>query len=165
MTSQINPNNIDGNYPIAGVSNNTQGMRDNFTAIKTNFQYAENEIEDGSLVGAYMKVGTNQLSITEQENASVLYGLQRAEYGNDTQYGFIVDYPSANPPGPYPLVTYPMSVLDGAGNYVDYTVPFGSRVGVNLNFYRTGKGNTKKRTMFLSVLSVTMIFNPFPEWI
>ncbi len=113
--------------------------------------YAENEIEDGSLVGAYMKVGTNQLSITEQENASVLYGLQRAEYGNDTQYGFIVDYPSANPPGPYPLVTYPMSVLDGAGNYVDYTVPFGSRVGVNLNFYRTGKGNTKKRTMFLSV--------------
>ena len=46
MTSQINPNNIDGNYPIAGVSNNTQGMRDNFTAIKTNFQYAENEIDD-----------------------------------------------------------------------------------------------------------------------
>jgi hypothetical protein len=46
MTSQINPNNIDGNYPIAGVSNNTQGMRDNFTNIKQNFQYAENEIDD-----------------------------------------------------------------------------------------------------------------------
>jgi len=46
MTSQINPNNIDGNYPIAGVSNNTQGMRDNFTNIKTNFQYAEDEIDD-----------------------------------------------------------------------------------------------------------------------
>jgi len=46
MTSQINPNNIDGNYPIAGVSNNTQGMRDNFTNIKKNFQYAENEIDD-----------------------------------------------------------------------------------------------------------------------
>jgi hypothetical protein len=46
MTSQINPNNIDGNYPVAGVPNNTQGMRNNFTAIKTNFQYAENEIDD-----------------------------------------------------------------------------------------------------------------------
>lgn len=46
MTSQINPNNIDGNYPIAGVSNNTQGMRDNFTNIKQNFQYAEDEIDD-----------------------------------------------------------------------------------------------------------------------
>jgi hypothetical protein len=46
MTSQINPNNIDGEYPVAGVSNNTQGMRDNFTNIKTNFQYAEDEIDD-----------------------------------------------------------------------------------------------------------------------
>jgi len=46
MTSQINPNDIDGNYPIAGVSNNTQGMRDNFTNTKTNFQYAADEITD-----------------------------------------------------------------------------------------------------------------------
>jgi hypothetical protein len=46
MTSSINPNNIDGNYPVAGQPNNTQGMRDNFTNIKTNFQYAEDEITD-----------------------------------------------------------------------------------------------------------------------
>jgi hypothetical protein len=46
MSSQINPNNIDGNYPVAGVPNNTQGFRDNFTNIKTNFQYAEGEIDD-----------------------------------------------------------------------------------------------------------------------
>ena len=53
MTSQINPNNIDGNYPIAGVSNNTQGMRDNFTNIKTNFQYAETEIDDLQLKSVF----------------------------------------------------------------------------------------------------------------
>jgi len=46
MTSQINPNNIDGNYPVAGQPNNTQGFRDNFTNIKQNFQYAETEIDD-----------------------------------------------------------------------------------------------------------------------
>lgn len=46
MTSQINPNNIDGNYPVAGVDNNSQGFRDNFTNTKTNFQYALNEIND-----------------------------------------------------------------------------------------------------------------------
>lgn len=46
MTSSINPNNIDGNYPIAGVPNNTQGFRDNFTNTKTNFQYAADEIND-----------------------------------------------------------------------------------------------------------------------
>ena len=46
MTSQINPNNIDGTYPVAGVPNNTQGFRTNFTNIKTNFEYAETEIDD-----------------------------------------------------------------------------------------------------------------------
>jgi len=46
MTSSINPNNIDGAYPIAGQDNNSQGFRDNFTNTKTNFGYAETEIND-----------------------------------------------------------------------------------------------------------------------
>lgn len=46
MTSAINPNNIDGSYPVAGQDNNSQGFRDNFTNIKVNFQYAEDEIND-----------------------------------------------------------------------------------------------------------------------
>jgi len=44
MTSSINPNNIDGAYPVAGQDNDSQGFRDNFTNIKTNFSYAETEI-------------------------------------------------------------------------------------------------------------------------
>jgi hypothetical protein len=44
MTSQINPNNIDTAYPVAGQDNNTQGFRDNFTFIKNNFIAAKNEI-------------------------------------------------------------------------------------------------------------------------
>jgi len=46
MTSQINPNNIDGAYPVAGQDNNSQGFRDNFTNTGTNFQYAASEITD-----------------------------------------------------------------------------------------------------------------------
>ena len=46
MTSAINPNNINGNYPVANQPNNTQGFRDNFTNTKTNFQYAADEISD-----------------------------------------------------------------------------------------------------------------------
>lgn len=46
MTSNINPNNIDGTYPVAGQDNNSQGFRDNFTNTKTNFQFAANEITD-----------------------------------------------------------------------------------------------------------------------
>jgi len=44
MTSEINPDNIDTAYPVAGQDNSTQGFRTNFTNIKTNFQYAEDEI-------------------------------------------------------------------------------------------------------------------------
>jgi hypothetical protein len=46
MTSNINPNNIDGAYPVAGQDNNSQGFRDNFTNTGTNFQFAANEITD-----------------------------------------------------------------------------------------------------------------------
>ena len=46
MTSAINPNNIDGQYPVAGQDNNSQGFRDNFTNTKTNFQFARDEITE-----------------------------------------------------------------------------------------------------------------------
>ena len=44
--SSINPNNIDGTYPIAGQDNDSQGFRSNFTNIKNNFTYSKAEIED-----------------------------------------------------------------------------------------------------------------------
>jgi hypothetical protein len=44
MASNINPDTIDGNYPVAGQDNNTQGMRDNFTNTKINFAFAAQEI-------------------------------------------------------------------------------------------------------------------------
>lgn len=46
MTSAIQPNSIDATYPVAGQPNNTQGFRDNFTAIQTNFVSAASEITD-----------------------------------------------------------------------------------------------------------------------
>ena len=46
MASQINPNDINGEFPVAGQPNNTQGFRDNFTNTKTNFQYASAEITE-----------------------------------------------------------------------------------------------------------------------
>ena len=46
MTSSINANNINGNYPVAGQDNNSQGFRDNFTNTRNNFQFAANEISD-----------------------------------------------------------------------------------------------------------------------
>jgi len=75
MTSQINPNNIDGEYPVAGVSNNTQGMRDNFTNIKTNFQYAENEIDDLQSKGVFKAALTGTTLDNNMAN-NVIYNAQ-----------------------------------------------------------------------------------------
>ncbi len=46
MTSQVNPNNIDGTYPVAGQDNDSQGFRDNFTNIRNNLTFVKAEIED-----------------------------------------------------------------------------------------------------------------------
>jgi hypothetical protein len=71
MTSAINPNNINGAYPVAGQDNNSQGVRTNFTNTSTNFQYAAQEITDlqGKVVvnaqlsgGANLSVQNNMLN-------------------------------------------------------------------------------------------------------
>ena len=46
MSSNINPNNIDTTYPVAGQDNDSQGFRDNFTNIKNNFTEAQTELND-----------------------------------------------------------------------------------------------------------------------
>jgi hypothetical protein len=44
--SNINPQSIDGAYPIAGQDNNSQGFRDNFTNTVNNFTFAAAELTD-----------------------------------------------------------------------------------------------------------------------
>jgi hypothetical protein len=44
--SAINTNGINTSYPVAGVNNNTQGFRDNFTSIKNNLTTAATELTD-----------------------------------------------------------------------------------------------------------------------
>ena len=46
MASNIVPGNVDGTFPKAGQDNSSQGFRDNFSAINTNFTEAVTEIED-----------------------------------------------------------------------------------------------------------------------
>lgn len=75
MTSQINPNNIDGLYPTAGVSNNTQGMRDNFTNTKTNFQYAADEITDLQK-NAVLKAALTGTTLDNNMNDNLLYAVK-----------------------------------------------------------------------------------------
>ena len=59
MASKIVPGNVDGTFPTAGQDNSSQGFRDNFSAIQTNFTEAKSEIED---------LQTNKASLNASSN-------------------------------------------------------------------------------------------------
>ena len=80
MASNINPNNIDGTYPVAGQDNNSQGFRDNFTNTKTNFQYAENEINDLQ-TNAILKSALTGTVLDNDMLGSLVYNGVIADFG------------------------------------------------------------------------------------
>jgi len=75
MTSQINPYNIDGTYPIAGQDNNSQGFRTNFTNTQTNFEYAAQEITDLQN-NVVLKAALNGTTLNNNMNGSLLSNAQ-----------------------------------------------------------------------------------------
>jgi hypothetical protein len=87
MASNINANNIDGTYPVAGQDNNSQGFRDNFTNTKTNFQYAADEISDlqsKAILKAPLSGGGN-ISVINNMSGSPLIDFR----AQDVSYTFV----------------------------------------------------------------------------
>ena len=99
MTSQVNPNIIDGTYPIAGQDNDSQGFRDNFTNTKNNFQAVYDEITDlqaKAVLKSALTTTTLSNDFTNNEiirptftsfgeayyNAGALSGAQALDYNN-----------------------------------------------------------------------------------
>ncbi|CAB4137652.1 hypothetical protein UFOVP328_47 [uncultured Caudovirales phage] len=80
MSSNINPNNIDGTYPVAGQDNNSQGFRDNFTNIKTNFQYASDEISELQSK-ALLKSALTGTVLDNNMLGSLIYNATIADFG------------------------------------------------------------------------------------
>ena len=78
MTSQINPNDIDGAYPVAGQDNDSQGFRDNFTNTGTNFQYAADEITDLQN-NAVLKAALTGTTLDNNMNGSLLYNFEASQ--------------------------------------------------------------------------------------
>ena len=79
MTSQINPLNIDQNYPVAGQPNNTQGFRDNFTATQTNFQFAATEITDLQNK-AVLKAALTGTTLDNNMNDNLIYAAKIQDF-------------------------------------------------------------------------------------
>ena len=96
MTSNINANNIDATFPVAGVDNDSQGFRTNFTNIKNNLAYAKTEI--GELQDkVILKSGllTNGSTLDNSMAGALLSGAEykdfrETEYDHGTTSGTVV---------------------------------------------------------------------------
>jgi hypothetical protein len=96
MTSQITTANINGDYPIAGQNNSTQGFRDNFTAIKENLDVAAQEITNIQNAAVLKTAPANDLqggvlnNATMQGTRQLIYdfgtvsGTQNYDFGNSS---------------------------------------------------------------------------------
>ena len=87
MTSQINYGAINPTYPVAGQDNNSQGFRDNFTAISAGLGVAKSEItalQSNSVLKADLATGT----MTVQNNmlGSTIYNALYSQF-----YGVFFD--------------------------------------------------------------------------
>jgi hypothetical protein len=97
--SNINPQNIDGTFPIAGQDNNSQGFRDNFTNTINNFTFAASELSDlqtyAVVTGPLTSVGqtgtpTNNMNYTYLTKPQLLGAVQTSKnIGNIATSGTI----------------------------------------------------------------------------
>jgi len=78
--------------------------------------------------GVYMKINPNSFSVTEDPLAIIAPGTLTVGT-NDSDIG--------------PIMAYPMNVetAPGSGTWVDYTVPAGSRISINITTQRLGPGD------------------------
>lgn len=74
MTSTVTnySNNINAAYPIAGIDNDTQGFRENFTNIKNSLGIAATEISDLQSNTVKLNTGTNDFNYYSLYRASLI---------------------------------------------------------------------------------------------
>lgn len=73
--SNINTSNIDSGFPVAGQDNSSQGFRDNYTAIISQFQIAKDEISE---------LQTNAVLKAELTGLALSNDMQETELTNAT---------------------------------------------------------------------------------
>lgn len=84
MTSLVNPQNINGNFPIAGQDNDSQVFRDNFTNIRNNFTHLKSEIEDIQNKAVFKDALTGSSSLNNDFDESELKNPQLRSYSETT---------------------------------------------------------------------------------
>lgn len=131
------------------------------TVLETQAQ-AEGFIEPDTNVvppaGVYMKINPNDFVVVEDPNSTVAPGTQSR-----------CEDPGA---GAGAILTYPMNIADPSnpGMFIDYTVPAGSKIVINIRFERRGSGGgnnsceRREYTLDLTLISSNNYDNMADWW-
>jgi len=161
MASNIISDTIDAAYPIAGVDNDTQGFRDNFTVIKTGLSTATSEISTLQSSTAKLNAsndfnGTNiadaniQVQTSQYHNVGTVVAGLNISFLNGHYQSITTNLPVATTSIAFNLSDWPARTM-----YAEMTVSFlGNDTAKSATFTVAGGGSIKYDTNYPKVSNV-----------
>ena len=169
MASNIISDTIDATYPIAGVDNDTQGFRDNFSVIKTGLSTANSEISTLQSTTAKLNVsndfnGTNiadaniQVQTSQYHNIGTVVSGQNISFLNGHYQTLTTNLPVATNTIAFNLADWPTRAMyaemvvsflgNGTAKTATFTVSGGGTIKYDTNYPRvSGAGSTPQLTI------------------
>lgn len=174
MASNIVSETIDGAYPVAGVDNDTQGFRDNFSIIKTGLATAASEItqlqnstakldEENDFNGTTIADATLALTTEKYYNAGTKISGDNISFLNGHYQRVAVNLNDNATPG---TINFTLSDWPDRDGYAKITVEFrGTAADGDVSVVHTvtltveGGGTLKKSSNFPASLTVDSVTN------
>ncbi|MDB4257069.1 hypothetical protein N9827_00250 [bacterium] len=155
MASSIISDTIDGAYPVAGIDNDTQGFRDNFTIIKTGLATATSEIttlqnttaklnETNDFNGTEITDANFSLNTEKYHNIGTVISGQNISFLNGHHQSLAINLGEGTPSIAFALADWPARdhlakmTVQLFGNDTAKTVTFTVAGGGTIKYNRTG---------------------------
>jgi len=167
MASNIISGTIDGEFPVAGIDNDTQGFRDNFTIIKAGLQTATSEItalqdNTAKLNASNDFNGTNiadanlQLTTEQYHNIGTVIGGQNISFLNGHYQSVIVNLNEETN-----LINFNLADWPDRDGLAKMTVQFfGNSTAKEVTFTVDSGGTIKKNSTFPTTFVVDSSTDP-----
>jgi hypothetical protein len=155
MASSIISDTIDGAYPVAGIDNDTQGFRDNFTIIKTGLATATSEITTlqnntaklnatNDFNGTDITDANFSLNTEKYHNVGTVISGQNISFLNGHHQSLAINLDESTPSIAFALADWPARdhlakmTVQLFGNDTAKTVSFTVAGGGTIKYNRTG---------------------------